>query len=223
MALFCASGGSHTYLDIPHSYQRRIKWPLERRLQPLVTFPLRTRFICQAEWAFCTQSFTWYKTIMLEGKRHPGTSQTIKWSGLFVCPVPVSLRACLHEGRRPQIGEGTCGGSPTYHVNVIKLKWEIIWTGGLPHLSGLPHIPGVPHLHVNRPLVSSMAVLYHVSDLLQMAYWFFLLHIREFKNLFNNGDSHKNVTLEVNSRCLKLYRTNSINSSNVGNFFEVEF
>ena len=31
-----------------------------------------------------------------------------------------------------------------YHVNVIKLKWEIIWTGGLPHLSGLPHLPGVP-------------------------------------------------------------------------------
>ena len=33
---------------------------------------------------------------------------------------------------------------PTYHVNVIKLKWKIIWTGGLPHLSGLPHLPGVP-------------------------------------------------------------------------------
>ena len=37
-------------------------------------------------------------------------------------------------------------GHPTYHVNVIKLKSEIIWTGGLPHLSG------VPHLSVNRPL-----------------------------------------------------------------------
>ena len=42
-------------------------------------------------------------------------------------------------------------GHPTYHVNVIKLKWEIIWTGWLPHLSGLPRLPGVPHLHVNRP------------------------------------------------------------------------
>ena len=39
----------------------------------------------------------------------------------------------------------------TYHVNVSKLKLEIIWTGGLPHLSGLPHLPGVPHLHINRP------------------------------------------------------------------------
>ena len=38
-------------------------------------------------------------------------------------------------------------GHPTYHVNVTKLKWEIIWTGGWPHL------PGVPHLHVNRPLI----------------------------------------------------------------------
>ena len=40
--------------------------------------------------------------------------------------------------------------TPPYKV--IKLKWEIIWTGGLPHLSGLPRLPGVPHLHVNRPL-----------------------------------------------------------------------
>ena len=35
---------------------------------------------------------------------------------------------------------------------VIKLKWEIIWTGGLPQLSWLPHLTGVPHLKVNRPL-----------------------------------------------------------------------
>ena len=46
-------------------------------------------------------------------------------------------------------------GHPAKHVNVITLKWEIIWTGGLPHLSGLPHLPGVPHLHVNRPLGST--------------------------------------------------------------------
>ena len=45
-------------------------------------------------------------------------------------------------------------GHTTYLVNAIKLKWEIIWPGGLPHLSGLPHLPGVPHIHVNRPLDS---------------------------------------------------------------------
>ena len=45
-------------------------------------------------------------------------------------------------------------GHPTHHVNVIKLKWEIIWTGGLHHLRELPPLPVVPHLHVNRPLNS---------------------------------------------------------------------
>ena len=44
----------------------------------------------------------------------------------------------------------TRSGRPGY-----RLKWEIIWTGGLPHLSGLPHLPGVPHLHINRPLIGS--------------------------------------------------------------------
>ena len=52
------------------------------------------------------------------------------------------LRACLHGGGGLQIGAVTCGGSP--HVNVIKLKSEIIWTGALPHQSGLPYIPGSP-------------------------------------------------------------------------------
>ena len=50
-----------------------------------------------------------------------------------------------------QTGLPALAGHPTYHVNVIKLKLEIIWTEGLPHLSGLPHLPGVPHLRVNRP------------------------------------------------------------------------
>ena len=54
-----------------------------------------------------------------------------------------------------QTGLPALAGHPTYHVDVIKLKWEILWTGGLPHLSGLPHLPGVPHLHVNRPLLKS--------------------------------------------------------------------
>lgn len=34
--------------------------------------------------------------------------------------------------------------------------WEVIWIGGLLHLSGLPHLPGVPCLHVNKPLVSKI-------------------------------------------------------------------
>ena len=35
-------------------------------------------------------------------------------------------------------GLPSLAGHPTYHVNVIKLKWEIIWIGGLPHLPGPP-------------------------------------------------------------------------------------
>ena len=38
----------------------------------------------------------------------------------------------------------------TNHLNVIKLKREIVWTGGLPYLNRLPHLPRAPHLHVNR-------------------------------------------------------------------------
>ena len=52
-----------------------------------------------------------------------------------------------------QTGLPALAGHPTYHVNVIKLNWEIVWTGGLPHISALPNLPGVPHLHVNRPWV----------------------------------------------------------------------
>ena len=31
-----------------------------------------------------------------------------------------------------QIRLPALAGHPTYHINVINLKWEIIWTGGLP-------------------------------------------------------------------------------------------
>ena len=60
-------------------------------------------------------------------------------------------------------------GHSTYPVNVIKLKWEIIWTGGLPHLSGLPHLPGVPHLLVNRLVVLIHPFLCYVAGGLLLA------------------------------------------------------
>ena len=53
----------------------------------------------------------------------------------------------------PCTREVTRNGHPIYHVNVIKLKRRIIWTGGLPQPRGLPHLPGVPLLPVNRPLL----------------------------------------------------------------------
>ena len=43
-----------------------------------------------------------------------------------------------------QTGLVALASHPTYHVNVIRLKWEDIWNGGLPHLSRLLHLPGAP-------------------------------------------------------------------------------
>ena len=60
-------------------------------------------------------------------------------------------------------------GHPTYHVDVIKLKWQIIWTGELPHLRGLPHLPGFPHLHVNRPFVPVQTSHFRCTNLMQMS------------------------------------------------------
>ena len=51
----------------------------------------------------------------------------------------------------------TClGGSPHLSCKRDQIIGEIIWTGGLPHLSELPHLPGVPHPHVNRPYFTSI-------------------------------------------------------------------
>ena len=51
-------------------------------------------------------------------------------------------------------------------------KWEIVWQGGLPHLSELPHLPGVPHLHVNRPFMKSKPAWQAVvRELKQRRFW----------------------------------------------------
>ena len=74
------------------------------------------------------------------------------------------LRACLHGGVGPQVGEITCLGGVTRlsiysHFIFIAFSWwggvtiwEIIWTCGLPHPTGLPHLPGAPYLLVNRSI-----------------------------------------------------------------------
>ena len=63
-----------------------------------------------------------------------------------------------------QTGLPLLAGHSTYHVKVVKLKREIVWTGGLPHLSGLPHLPGVPHFHVNRPLGPVQTLLHLCAE-----------------------------------------------------------
>ena len=107
--------------------------------------------------------------------------------------LSLTVRACLHGGGGPQVGEvtrlggvrkepsstcnlttrltreqekcwqTTCFGFSTLtccsccnlqsccFLLLIKLKWEIIWTGGR-----LPHLPGVPHLHEKGPKSSNL-------------------------------------------------------------------
>ena len=74
------------------------------------------------------------------------------FQGLF---VNLSLRACLHEGGGPQVGEVTCGGLPHRTCKRDHIKMRDCMDRRVTHLSGLPHLPGVPHLHVNRPLVQN--------------------------------------------------------------------
>ena len=101
-----------------------------------------------------------------------------------------------------QTGLPALAGHPTYHVNVIKLKWENIWTGGLPHLSGLPHLRGVPHLHVNRPLVSNLTTSICCRENLVWS-----CSLREQKELhqqwlpFNMAWWKKTFSLQRQSRC----------------------
>ena len=46
-----------------------------------------------------------------------------------------------------QTGLPAKASHPAYHVNMIKMKKEIVCRGWLPRLGGLPHLPEVPHLH----------------------------------------------------------------------------
>ena len=60
---------------------------------------------------------------------------------------PVHLYMEMKDPTLSAGGNPLVYGHPTYYVNVIKLKWEIILTGGFtPNLSGFSHLPGIPHL-----------------------------------------------------------------------------
>ena len=61
------------------------------------------------------------------------------------------LRACLHGGGGPQLGEVTCGGSPHLSCKRDQIKMRDYVDRRVTHQSGLLHLPGVPHRHVNRP------------------------------------------------------------------------
>ena len=62
-----------------------------------------------------------------------------------------NIRACLHGGGGPQIGEVTCGGSPHLSCKHDEIKMKAYMDKHVTHQSGLTHLPGVPHIRVNRP------------------------------------------------------------------------
>ena len=61
------------------------------------------------------------------------------------------IRACLHGGGGPQVGEVKYGGSPHLSCKRDQIKMRDYMDRRVTHQSRLPHLPGVPHLHVNRP------------------------------------------------------------------------
>ena len=85
------------------------------------------------------------------------------------------LRACLHGGGGPQIGEVTCGGSPHLSCERDQIKMRDYVDRRVTHQSGLPHLPEVPHLHVNRPLVVSS-----VSGFLVLCYCCYFVFFFQF-------------------------------------------
>ena len=62
-----------------------------------------------------------------------------------------NLRACLHEGGGPQVGEVTWGGLPHLTCKLDHFQMRNYMNRRVTPPKRVPHLSGVPHLHVNRP------------------------------------------------------------------------
>ena len=76
----------------------------------------------------------------------------IIWTGSIAFE---EIRACLHGGGGPRIGEVRYGGSPHLSCKRDQSKMREHMGRQVTHLWGVPHLPRVPHLYVNRPLKTS--------------------------------------------------------------------
>ena len=91
-------------------------------------------------------------------------------------------------------------GHPTYHVNVIKLKWEIMWTGGLPTKAVTSPTWGPPH-----PCKQALTG-YHLNN-----YGFKQKEI-EWKTI--RGGDHSNKTfLKEEKLCAKLISIQTVGNT----------
>ena len=71
----------------------------------------------------------------------------------------MEVRACLHEGEGPQIGEVTCGGSPQLSCKRDQMEMRDNMTGGLPPPNWGPPPPCKQALNIPQRLhVSYMSV-----------------------------------------------------------------
>ena len=66
--------------------------------------------------------------------------------------LPLHVRACLHEGGGPQIGEVTCSGSPHLSRKRDQIKMRDYMDRRVTPPKWVTSPTWVPHLHVNRPL-----------------------------------------------------------------------
>ena len=90
---------------------------------------------------------------------------------LHVCLFACTVRACLHEGGGPQIGEVTCGRSPHLSCKRDQMKMRDYVDRRVTHQRGLPHLPGVPHLHVNRPCLLTILIHKQGKRLWELMKW----------------------------------------------------
>ena len=109
----------------------------------LLVFPFRFLVIPAMSWLGNVQSFKTYvfRFWAFCHESDPARRVTPPWD--------VYMANC-HPGWQsyPPWGTGqpAKAGHPTNHVNLIKIKQEIMWTCRLIHLHGLPHLHGVSHL-----------------------------------------------------------------------------
>ena len=96
-------------------------------------------------------SLLWLFIVTFLNDANPLPNWYFAWMRRVINPTPtrwVNPPWNIYMANWPQVrglpwqtGISALVGHPTYHVNMIKLKWTIIWPGGLPHLSGLPRQP----------------------------------------------------------------------------------
>ena len=136
------SGMKHGCVRSDITTANRYHRPLRERFPPLIIPRIETR---QPWVRFVIHQPLATTLSLIDSTLSPDQDQQ------YAVGTSPSIRACLHGGGGPQIGEVTCGGSSHPSCKRDQIKMRDYMDRRLPHLSGLSHLPEVPHLRVNRP------------------------------------------------------------------------